>query len=217
MLNHERFLFCSETIQCHRHMEHDLYNICYDLYFRRVCSTLDQPIRISLSRPEVETSTLDLRLYPPPPDQIIYTILLVIKIMMTIILIRFTPWMEALDQVEGLDLIPPCLLLSNQFNHDNYDDDANGNDDDNYDDNHYDDDDKSIDDDDNGDDDDYNSNYGDDIGNDDGDNGDDDDDSGSEDDDNSNDDDDDTGDDDDEIGDNYEFPGCTSWMVAIST
>merc|ERR1712032_537999 len=59
--------------------------IYYDLHVRRACSTLDQPIRISLSRPEVETSTLDL---------------------------RFTPWMEALDQVEGLDLIPLCLLLS---------------------------------------------------------------------------------------------------------
>merc|ERR1711983_186839 len=46
---------------------------------------LDQPIQISPSRPEVETWTLDS---------------------------RFTPWMEALDRVEGLALILLCLLLS---------------------------------------------------------------------------------------------------------
>ena len=146
---------------------------------------------------------MDLRLYPPPSDQIIYTILLVIKIMMTIILIRFTHWMEALDQVEGLDLIPLCLLLSNQFNHDNHDDDVNGNDDDEYEENGNDDDDNSKDEDDNGDEDD-NSNDDDDNGNDNDYNGVDEDD----------DDDNDNGDDDD---DNDEFPGCTLWMVAIST
>ena len=33
---------------------------------------------------------------------------------MTIIVTRFTPWMEVLDRVEGLALILLCPLLSNQ-------------------------------------------------------------------------------------------------------
>ena len=66
MLNHEHFLLCSETVQYHRYIEHELYDMCYNSHVRRVCSMLDQPVLISPSTPEVETSTLDLRLYHPP-------------------------------------------------------------------------------------------------------------------------------------------------------